>query len=123
MVVVVVTDGMVWSNGCGLNAQPPTARKPNDTDRDVPSCVVTYPYPPLLSSDPSAAVLLRTLLPSRKYAYIRPYCTCRKYGSKYVKERAVVVIRKTVKFRQHRVRQLTPSPQKIILLDHQAKTR
>ena len=35
------TDGMVWSNGCGVNAQPPTDAR----FWDVPSCVVMYPYP------------------------------------------------------------------------------
>ena len=30
----------------------------------------------------TATVLLRTLLPSQKYAYIRPYCTCRRIRPK-----------------------------------------
>ena len=36
---------VVWSNGSGLSAQTSNRRKPDDSDRDVPSCVVTYPYP------------------------------------------------------------------------------
>jgi len=42
------TDGVVWSNGCGLNAQPPTDARQTTLrvpDRDVPSCFVTCPYP------------------------------------------------------------------------------